>query len=68
MTRLFIGLGLTLILAGVLYHFGALNWLGRLPGDITLKGDRAELHLPIATCIILSLALSLVMAAVRRFF
>jgi hypothetical protein len=35
--------------------------LGRLPGDLTWKGKRTSVYFPLATCLLLSLILSLIM-------
>ncbi|HEY3218324.1 MAG TPA: DUF2905 domain-containing protein [Candidatus Limnocylindria bacterium] len=48
-----LGVGLVLTLIG-----GVLP-LGRLPGDITVQGDRWTAYAPIATAIVLSIALTL---------
>jgi hypothetical protein len=43
--------------------------LGRLPGDIVIEKENSRFYFPIVTCIVISLALSLVMwltRAVRR--
>lgn len=35
--------------------------LGRLPGDITWKGKHTSVYFPLATCVLLSVILSLVL-------
>jgi ABC-type tungstate transport system substrate-binding protein len=35
--------------------------LGRLPGDIAIEGKRGSFYFPVVTCIVLSVALTLVM-------
>ena len=35
------------------------KWLGRLPGDIRIEREHSAFYFPIVTCIILSIALSL---------
>ena len=59
--RALIGLGLALLLAGaallVLQRLG----LGRLPGDFTWKGKYGTLHVPVATSLLLSLVLTLLL-------
>ncbi|HUI75602.1 MAG TPA: DUF2905 domain-containing protein [Candidatus Acidoferrum sp.] len=49
-----------LILVGAFFYFGAkLPFrLGRLPGDITYRGEHSTIYFPIVTCLVLSLALS----------
>jgi hypothetical protein len=41
--------------------------LGRLPGDISYRGKNATFYFPIATSILLSVALSLILYVVSRF-
>jgi Protein of unknown function (DUF2905) len=45
--------------------FGA-GWLGRLPGDIRVERGQSAFYFPIVTCIILSIALSLIFSLFRR--
>lgn len=40
--------------------------LGRLPGDIVLKGKHGAFYFPIVTCLLLSVVLSLLMWLLRR--
>jgi hypothetical protein len=43
-----------------------LNSLGRLPGDITLRRGSTTIYVPIATCLLLSILLSLVLKLIQR--
>jgi membrane protein implicated in regulation of membrane protease activity len=52
--------GLLLTLAG------RLPWLGRLPGDIVLERGPVTFYFPIATSIIVSIALTLLFWLFRR--
>ena len=36
-------------------------WLGRLPGDIDIKGKNYRIYFPIVTCIILSILLTILL-------
>ena len=40
--------------------------IGRLPGDIVFRRGNTTVYLPIVTCIVLSVVLSIVMALFRR--
>lgn len=60
--------GLALALIGLLAHLGALNWLGRLPGDIRIERPNARFYLPITSMIVVSVLLSLLLNLVRRLF
>ena len=67
MGRLLIVLGIILIMIGVVVSFAPkIPWLGQLPGDIFIKGERFSFYFPLATCILLSLILSLVLYLFRR--
>ena len=56
----FAGVGLVWILAS------SVPWLGRLPGDIRVGGERYRLYFPLMTCLLLSLLLSLVVWVIGR--
>lgn len=49
-----VGLGL-ILMAG--FKFPSLG-LGRLPGDISIKGKHSSFYFPIVTCLIISLVLT----------
>lgn len=40
--------------------------LGRLPGDIVIRGKNGALYFPIVTCIVVSIVLSLLLRLLRR--
>ncbi len=42
------------------------TWLGRLPGDISIKRDNFSFHFPLTTCLLLSALISFVMWLLRR--
>ena len=54
-------LGIVLVIVGALLYFGARLplRLGRLPGDIIHRGEHTTFYFPIVTCLVLSVALSL---------
>ena len=53
--KILIILGIVLVVIGViLYSKLQIPWLGKLPGDIHLKGDHYEVYFPIVTSILLS--------------
>ena len=56
--RMLVILGIVVVVFGVLLVVGLP--LGRLPGDITLRGDGWTFYVPIATSIVLSVGLTLV--------
>ncbi|MFN2541791.1 MAG: DUF2905 domain-containing protein [Chthoniobacterales bacterium] len=61
-------LGAIILLLGLTLWSGfAPKWLGRLPGDMRIEREHAAFYFPIATCIILSVLLSLLLSIFRRF-
>ena len=65
---LVIALGLFTVIVGLLVYSGGLSWFGRLPGDIRIEGDHTRVYIPIASMVLVSLALTLVLNLLRRFF
>jgi hypothetical protein len=65
-SKLLIGLGVALILAGLFWQFGAKYIpLGRLPGDIMVQKGNTRFYFPVVTCLLVSVALSLLMFLFR---
>jgi len=66
--RVFLTLGALLILIGAFFFFGGkLPFrLGRLPGDIVHEGKHGTFYFPVVTCLVLSVALSLVFWLISR--
>jgi len=59
--RILVALGLLIALVGVILLFvGRVPWLGRLPGDIYVQRGNWSFYFPLATSLLLSIALSLV--------
>ena len=65
---LLIAVGAALVLVGLLVWSGALSFFGRLPGDFRYEGEHARVYVPFASMLLVSVLLSLLAAAVRRFF
>lgn len=64
--KLLIAAGVMLIVVGVLWFWAEKIGLGHLPGDIVVRGERFTFYLPLATCLLLSLLLSLILWLVKR--
>jgi hypothetical protein len=66
--RILIAAGLVLVALGLLVTFAARLpiRLGRLPGDIYIHGKNSTFYFPLATCILISVLLSLVMWIFRK--
>ncbi len=39
----------------------SIPWLGRLPGDFAFRGDRVTVYVPLATSILLSILLTILL-------
>lgn len=67
MTRkLLIGMGLVLVGAGLLWPWLRKSGLGRLPGDFVIDRGGFRLYLPLATSLLLSLVLSVILWLLRK--
>ena len=53
-----VGVGLTLV--------GRVPWLGRLPGDISIQRGNWSFYFPLATSLVLSVVISLVLYLLGR--
>ena len=65
-SRLLILLGMVLVAIGLLWPVISKLGLGRLPGDIVIRRDHVVFYAPIATCLIISVILSLIVWAFGR--
>jgi hypothetical protein len=67
-------LGKTLILFGIvlaavgalLVAAGRIPWLGRLPGDVVIRREHFTFVFPLASCLVVSAVLTLVLYLLRR--
>lgn len=64
---LLIALGVVLILVGLLIWSGGLQWFGHLPGDILIERESVHIYVPLASMLVVSLVVSLVLYLLRRF-
>ena len=66
--KILVFFGLLIALFGVVLIFaGRMHVpIGRLPGDIVYRGKNTSFYFPLATCIVLSVVLSLVLYLVGR--
>jgi Protein of unknown function (DUF2905) len=66
--RILIGLGLLIVVIGVVVTIGEKLpiRLGRLPGDIVIRGKNSTFYFPLVTCLLISAVLSLVMWVINR--
>lgn len=62
-----IALGLVIVLIGVVFTFaGKIPWLGRLPGDISIRRNNFTFYFPLASSIIVSVILSFILWLLRK--
>ena len=59
MSRLFITIGVVLVILGLLWPWLHKSGLGRLPGDLVFERDNFRFYFPLTTSIIISLVLTL---------
>jgi membrane protein implicated in regulation of membrane protease activity len=62
LSKSLIVLGIIILIIGLLLEYAPflLNWFGKLPGDIRVKGENSLFFMPITSMIILSIVLSVV--------
>ena len=66
MSRTLIIIGLLVLAAGLLWPLLHKLGLGRLPGDFVIRREGFTLYAPIATCILISIVLSVIFWFLRR--
>ena len=60
MQKLLIILGIVILVIGLLYPYIKKLGLGQLPGDIMFKSGNSTFFFPLVTCIIISVALTII--------
>ncbi|HKI43950.1 MAG TPA: DUF2905 domain-containing protein [Balneolales bacterium] len=66
MTRLLVGIGILLIIAGLAWPYISKIGLFHLPGDIVIRKPNFSFYFPITTSIILSLLLTLLFWLINK--
>jgi hypothetical protein len=72
----FQGLGKGLIIGGIIFiviglvllYSDKIPLLGKLPGDIAIKGKNWSFYFPLATSILLSILISFILFVIRKLF
>ena len=60
--RILIVFGIVLVVLGAVFLVAPrVPFLGRLPGDFVLHRDHATIYVPLATCLVLSLVISILL-------
>jgi hypothetical protein len=66
MGKVLVVIGLVLAVIGVAWMLGERLGLGRLPGDLVFEWGNTRVYLPIATSILVSVALTLIFWLIGR--
>jgi len=64
--RILLVIGIVLAVIGGLAMLGVRLPFGRLPGDIAIEGDRGGLYIPIATMVVVSIVLTILLNLFTR--
>lgn len=62
--------GLCIVVVGIVIYFfhSYFKWLGRLPGDIRVEKENFKFYFPVVTMIIISIAATIIIHLIRKFF
>jgi hypothetical protein len=60
MGRFLVIAGTVIIVLGLVFLMADKLPIGRLPGDLKFGGERFRIYLPVATCVLLSLLITLI--------
>jgi hypothetical protein len=67
MGKIVIILGIVLVGLGLIMLYGPkIPWLGKLPGDITIKKENFTFYFPLASSIVISIILTTLFSIFRR--
>lgn len=66
MSRTLIILGIVILVVGLLWPWLSKLGLGRLPGDIIVERENFRFYFPLATSIIVSIVLTLILWFLRK--
>jgi hypothetical protein len=63
-------IGALIFIAGMIWYFfgDKLTWLGRLPGDIRIERGNFRFYFPLATMLLVSLLVTIVINVLRKIF
>jgi len=60
-------IGVVLIVIGLIAKSGVISWFGQLPGDFHIKTENFQFFFPLASMIVVSIVLSLLVTVFRKF-
>ena len=65
--KVLVVLGVVLVATGAFLLLGGRpDWIGRLPGDITVRRENFTFHFPVVSCLVASVVLSLLLWFFRK--
>ena len=65
--KLLVAAGALILITGLMLVFRwKLPWLGQLPGDINIKSGNFSFYFPLATCVLLSILLTILLNLCAR--
>ncbi len=65
--RILILVGLLIAALGaIIFFLPDIPYLGKLPGDIRIKRDNFTIYIPITTCILLSILMTIIISLFNR--
>jgi uncharacterized protein HemY len=64
---LIVAAGIIIVLIGLAVWSGAFGWFGRLPGDVRIERESVRIYIPLASMLVISIVLSLLMYLLNRF-
>ncbi len=59
-------LGVCLLILGIIAKTGIFGWFGHLPGDFHIKRESFQFYFPLASMIVVSVVLSILISLIRR--
>ena len=62
--------GFIIAFIGLVFYFagGSMSWFGNLPGDIKIEGKNFSFYFPLATMILVSIILNIIIRIIFYFF
>lgn len=62
--------GIFIVLAGLLIYFfyDYFKWIGKLPGDIRIEKENFRFYFPLATMIVFSIVITIIINIFKKFF
>jgi hypothetical protein len=62
--------GILIVMIGIIIYFfhDYFKWIGKLPGDISIKRENFRFYFPLATMIVFSLLITIIINIFKRLF